>query len=167
MARKNTGGAGISNRRKPLFMQANKAWDKGNLQLAFNLFMQSAESGDRGSQLDLGYFFDNGLSVKRDKKMALHWYRKAYLQGDAGAANNIATVYRNLGDTKKMLWWFRRAAEMGDIDVLFDMAKRYETGTMVPKNACKAKAFYRRVISCEHATSEEKAQAKARLSQLG
>jgi hypothetical protein len=63
MTRKNTGVAEISNRRKSLFEQANEAWDKGDLKVALKVFMQSASLGDAGSQLDLGYFFDNGLAV--------------------------------------------------------------------------------------------------------
>jgi len=51
-----------------LFNEAGAAWDKGGLRLAFTLFMQAAELGDRASQLDLGYFFDNGLFVKKDKR---------------------------------------------------------------------------------------------------
>ena len=118
--KKRTAGNG-SQEKNRLFTQANAAWDKGDLRQAFALFMQAAKLGDVSCQLDLGYFFDQGLSVKKDKKKALEWYRRAYRQGDAGAANNIATVYRDLGDTRKMLWWFRRAAAMGDLDVLLDL----------------------------------------------
>ena len=104
--------------------------------------------------------------VKKDKKKALEWYRRAYRQGDAGAANNIATVYRDLGDTRKMLWWFRRAAAMGDLDVLLDLGKRYEKGLAVSRNPAKAKIFYRRVLANKCATHDDKAEARARLAGL-
>jgi TPR repeat protein len=146
-----------------LFNQANAAWDNGDMRQAFALFLQAARLGDVSSQLDLGYFFDQGLSVKKDKKKALEWYRRAYRQGDAGAANNIATIYRDLGDTRKMLWWFRRAAAMGDIDVLLDLGKRYEKGLTVPRNPAKAKVFYRRVLANKWATKDDKSEATARL----
>jgi TPR repeat protein len=152
--------------KEKLFNEANTAWDHGDLRKAFELFMRSAELGDTGSQVDVGYFFDNGLFVKRDRKRALLWYRKAYLQGDAGAANNIATVYRELGQTKKMLWWFRRAAAMGDIDVLLQLGNRYERGDGVPKDLEKSKVFYRRVLKSTYATKDDKAHARNRLGRL-
>jgi TPR repeat protein len=149
-----------------MFIQANAAWDHGDLREAFELFMKAAKLGDVSSQLDLGYFFDQGLSVRKDKKKALKWYRKAYWQGDAGAANNIATIYRDLGDTKKMLWWLRRAAAMGDVDVQLDLGKRYERGLAVPKDPVKAKLFYRRVLANKSATENDRVKATARLAVL-
>ncbi len=147
-----------------LFNEADAAWDKGDLRQAFILFMQAAKLGDRASQLDLGYFFDNGLFVKKDKKKAMEWYYKAYRQDDAGGANNIGTVYRDFGETRKMLWWFRRAAAMGDLDALLDLGKRYEKGLAVPRNLAKAKVFYRRVLANKCATHDDKAEARARLA---
>jgi len=155
-----------SDEKERLFNEANAAWDRGDLRQAFALFTRSAEMGDVGSQVDLGYFFDNGLSVKKDKKKALEWYRRAYLQGHVSGANNIATVYRDLGDTKKMLWWFRRAAAMGDLDVLLDLGKRYERGASVHRSLPKAELFYRRVLGSKHATQDDRAKAKARLANL-
>jgi TPR repeat protein len=122
--------------------------------------------GDAASQVDLGYFFDNGLAVKNDKEQALKWYYKAYRQGDAGAANNIATVYRDLGATKKMLWWLRRAAAMGDPDVMLDLGRRYEEGLAVPRNLKKAKGYYRRVLAHRFASTEGRAEARTRLHVL-
>jgi TPR repeat protein len=151
---------------KCLFNDANTAWDGGDLRKAFELFNQAAELGDSASQLDLGYFFDNGLYVKKDKKKALYWYRKAYIQGDASAANNIGTVYRDLGDKKKMVWWFRRAAALGDVDVLLDLGKLYEKGRDVPKNMAKAERFYRRVLLSEYVTQGSKEEASNRLARL-
>jgi len=149
-----------------LFTEANAAWDRGELRQAFTLFSQAAELGDVASQLDLGFFFDQGISVKKNKKQALAWYRKAYLQGDAGAANNIATIYRDFGDTRKMMWWYRRAAAMGDIDVLLDLGKRYETGLEVPVNVAKAKLYYGRVLRSKNATEDDTVEARARLAGL-
>ena len=152
--------------RNRLFVEANIAWDCGNLRAAFILFMQAAKLGDASSQLDLGYFFDNGLFVNKDKKQALKWYRKAYLLGDAGAANNIATIYRDLGEINKMLWWFRRAAAMGDPDVILELAKRYESGSGVSKSVKKAKQWYLRVLSNKSATEECKKEATKSLTRL-
>lgn len=166
MRRRKDSVGGDSHEKNRLFDEANAAWDSGDLQRAFALFKQGAELGDRASQVDLGYFFDNGISVKKNKSKAVECYCKAYAQGDAGAANNIATVYRDLGDKKRMLWWFRRAAAMGDLDVLLDLGKRYETGEAVRKNPAKAKELYHRILASKNATQGDKAEARTRLAGL-
>jgi len=149
-----------------LFVKANTAWDKGDLQSAFELFKRAAESGDSSSQLDLGYFFDCGLYVKTDKKKALHWYHLAYRQGDAGAATNIATVHRDCGRPGRMIWWFRRAVVMGDHDALFELGKCYETGIGVAKNLGRALRCYRHLLASEHVTESSREEATKRLSRL-
>jgi hypothetical protein len=155
-----------SDKKERLFNEANAAWDKGDLGKAFGLFTQSAKLGDHGSQLDLGYFYDIGLHVKMDKKKAMFWYHKAYMQGHAGGANNIATVYRDLGDAKKMILWFKRAAAMGDIDVMLDLGKRYELGDAVVRDIAKAKKYYLCAVAHKDATKGDKLKARRRLLRL-
>ena len=149
-----------------LFVKANTAWDRGDLRRAFELFSRAAESGDSSCQLDLGYFFDRGLHVKKDKKKAMHWYYQAYRQGDAGAANNIATLHRECGRTGRMVWWFRRAVAMGDHDALLELGKCYETGIGLPKSPRRATLCYRRVLASEQVTQFSQEQAKRRLARL-
>ena len=149
-----------------LFVKANTAWDKGDLQRAFKLFSCAAEAGDVSSQVDLGSFFDRGLYVKKDKKMAMHWYHQAYRQGDASAANNIAILHRECGCTGKMVWWFRRAVAMGDHDALLELGKCYETGIGLPKSPRRALLCYRRVLVSEQVTQFSQERAKRRLASL-
>ena len=118
------------------------------------------------SQLDLGYFFDQGLYVKTDKQKAMHWYCEAYRRGDPGAANNIATLHRDAGRVGKMLWWFRRAVAMGDYDALLELAKCYENGRGVAKDLLRAKRCYRRLLSSNSVTEFSREQATRRLSRL-
>jgi hypothetical protein len=155
-----------SEKKERLFKDANDAWDRGDLGKAFGLFTKSAKLGDAGSQIDLGYFFDNGLYRRTDKKKAIFWYRKAYMQGYASGANNIATVYRDLGDAKKMIWWFKRAAAMGDIDVMLDLGKRYELGDAVVRDIAKAKKYYLYAVAHRDATKGDKSKARRRLLRL-
>ena len=130
------------------------------------LFSQAAQAGDASSQLDLGYFYDQGLYVKRDKAKAMHWYSEAYRRGEPGAANNIATLHRDSGRVGKMLWWFRRAVAMGDHDALLELAKCYEKGVGVAKDLLRAKLFYRRLLASNSITEFSREQAMKRLSCL-
>jgi TPR repeat protein len=155
-----------SKEKNKLFVKANAAWDRGDLSRAFELFSCAAEAGDVSCQLDLGYFFDRGLHVKKDNKKAMHWYYQAYRQGDAGAANNIATLHRECGRTGRMIWWFRRAVAMGDHDALLELGKCYEAGIGLPKSPRQATLCYHRVLASDQVTQLSQERAKRRLSRL-
>jgi len=149
-----------------LFIDANAAWDRDDLRRAFELFMQAARSGDASSQLNIGYFFDRGLHVKKDKEKALYWYHQAYRLGDPSAATNIATVQRELRRFGKMLWWFKKAIAMGDHDVLLDLGACYEKGIGLAKNLRQAKNCYRRLLAGKNVTEFSMEQGKKRLAKL-
>ena len=155
-----------SKENEKLFKKANGAWDKGDLRQAFELFLRAAESGHAASQLDLGYFFDCGLHIKKNKKKALYWYYKAYLQNDAGAASNIAILHREWNEPTKMIWWFKKSAAMGDQDALLEIGKCYEAGSGVSRNLEKAKRLYRRVLMSKHVIEFSREEAKIRLIEL-
>jgi TPR repeat protein len=108
-----------------LFVLADKEWSQGNLQLAFRLFLSAANAGNRGAQLNVGYFYDIGVGIQRNQEMALYWYKRAYRRGDASAAHNIATIWRRNHKPKRALAWFRRAVKLGDDESILDIAKHY------------------------------------------
>jgi hypothetical protein len=153
-------------KRDRLFRTADAAWDRGDLERAFGLFFQAAEAGDPFSQLNLGYFFDTGLYVDRDKQKALHWYHKAYCEGEAAGANNIATMHRQSGEFGKMVWWFRRAAALGNDDAFFELGRCYEEGLGVVKNVAKARRLYGRVLVSKNVMHNTREQAVNRLANL-
>jgi uncharacterized protein len=80
---------------------------------------------DSRAMLNLGYFYDVGIGVKKNRTAAMNWYRKAYRHGDECAANNIGTVYRSEGKPKQALYWFAKAVEMGDVDANLEIARVY------------------------------------------
>ena len=131
---------------RQLAVEADTAWEKGDLRRAFELLLRGAKCGDLNAQVNLGYFFDTGLHVKPDKKKALLWYYRAYRQGVAEAASNIATVHRDLGDIKRMFWWSRRAAAMGDGDAHVGVGYCYQYGIGVKADPAVARKRYRQAI---------------------
>ena len=55
---------------------------------------QRAEAGDVKAQLELGFMYEVGTGgAPRDPAEAIEWYRKAAVQGDAGAKHNVAKMY--------------------------------------------------------------------------
>jgi uncharacterized protein len=149
-----------------LFKDASSAWDSGDLGRAFELFSQAAEAGDASCQLNLGYFYDCGLHVPRDERLARRWYLQAYRQGEASAASNIATLYRDAHDYGRMIWWWRAAIRMGDGDALLELGRCYESGRGVPIDRDRAADYYVRLLASPHTTETSREAAEDRLRQL-
>ncbi len=148
------------------FLAADKAWEQGDLARAFELFRQGAESGDPSCYHNLGYFFHCGLHGKRDQKSALRWYQKAYQNGEASAANNIAAIHRQRGESGRMIWWYRRALQLGDMEALFDLGMCYEKGLGCDLNLAKAAACYQAVLESDQVSEECSVRAAQRLFRL-
>ena len=56
----------------------------------------------------------------------MHWPgTRAYRQGDASAANNIGTIWRDRRRPKQALLWFRRAVKLGNVSSNLEIAKIY------------------------------------------
>ncbi|MGH7118989.1 MAG: hypothetical protein ACREFP_08380 [Acetobacteraceae bacterium] len=57
----------------------------------------AAKLGNPSAQLNLGYTYDVGIGVRRNRAAAIYWYRRAYRQGVGIAASNIGTIFRGRG----------------------------------------------------------------------
>jgi TPR repeat protein len=75
--------------------------------------MRAGRRGDPNVFVNLGYAYDVGQGIRKSRRRALRWYRLAVSRGEAAAALNIGTVYRDRGDVIRSLKWFSRAVRMG------------------------------------------------------
>ena len=146
------------------FLHASQAWDRGELREAFKAFRSLAERGDGGAQLNVGYFFDEGIGVRQNKVKALYWYRRSYMRGHASGANNIATIYRDRGDLKRAVDWFARALKLGEDGAALAIAKIYlAQGT----HAARAKSYLKRVATAVRVTESVQEEATELLRNVG
>jgi len=147
-----------------LFERANKHWDEGNLRSAFRLFLAGAKAGDTGSQVNLGNFYSAGTGVKRNRTLALYWYRRAYRNGERAAANNIGIVFRDEKKLKQALAWFERAVKLRDVDANLEIAKIY----LQRNEGTKAIRYLKQVCKAEprEVTEASKEEARHLLSRL-
>lgn len=144
------------------FARASEAWDAGQLARAFRLFLIDAKAGDVSSQLNLGYFYDEGLGVRPNREKALYWYRRAYKGGSAAAALNIGLILRLEGATGPALTWFERALRLGDEDTALHIAEVYaEIGKLD-----RAALFLRRAMESTDVTEHTRDKARVELKQL-
>lgn len=112
-------------RNDQLFIRADELEDRGELKAAFRLFLAGAKAGDISCQLNLGNYYDDAKGIRRNRKAALYWYRRAYRRGDALAANNIGIMLRNEGKPERALSWFKRAVKKGEDEANLEIAKYY------------------------------------------
>ena len=120
-----------------LFERADREWDRKNLRLALRLFRAAARAGDPGALLNVGYFYDKGVGVQRNRSAALYWYKRAFHRGDAHAANNIATIWRDEHKINRALLWFHKAAELGADGANLEIAKHYIQDEYDPPKAVR------------------------------
>jgi uncharacterized protein len=108
-----------------LYKKAYQRWDAGQLVAAFRLMLKAAMAGDSSSKMMLGYFYDCGIGTKKNRTMAMEWYKKAYRRGVSIAANNIGTIFRVEDNNREALAWFHRAVKLGDIEANIEIARLY------------------------------------------
>lgn len=111
-------------RAEALFSRGSRLQEEGNLRSAFRLLLNAAKLGNSAAQLNLGYTYDVGLGVKRNRDAAMYWYRRSYRNGYGwGAANNIATIFRDEKNYKWAVFWFQKAANPDYFDAYLEIAK--------------------------------------------
>lgn len=64
---------------------------------AAELFLKSAEGGDRDAAANLGYYYEMGRGVERDMNKAKHYMRMAAEKGHSGAIEWL----KHAGDKKE------------------------------------------------------------------
>jgi len=140
-----------------LFISADPAWKRGKLRVAFRLLLKAAKCGDRAAKLNVGYFYDKGLGTRRDLAAALYWYKRAYRSGDASAATNIGTIWRDERNAKRALAWFQRAVRLGDHGANLEIAKHFLRSD---SEASKAVVYLKRVSDSDLVSESEIQEAK-------
>ncbi len=98
----------------------------------------SAIHGNIQAQFWLGAYY----ASEGDRVRAIHWYRKAALQGDARAENIMGLAYyKGRGVPRnylKAVRWYRKAAEQGNALAENNLGKAYYFGQGVPQDYAKA-----------------------------
>jgi TPR repeat protein len=139
-----------------IFRRADEKWSRGELRPALKLFLQAAKNGDRAAQLNVGYFYDRGIGVRRNREEALYWYKRAYRRGDASAAANIGTIWRDAGESRRALSWFKKAVRLGDDGGNLEIARIY----LGRGDRRQAASYLDRICQSNRLSEDEMKQAK-------
>jgi len=131
-----------------LFIKADKEWDKGNLKIAFELFLENAKAGDESSQNSLGIFYESGYGIRKNAKKALYWYKRAVKTGSEAGMFNIALYYFKKGNPARAKFWYKKAIKSGDGDAALEIAKIYLSSKKNKHNINCAKKYLRKALKC-------------------
>lgn len=145
-----------------LFLRADELWDRGEYGPALRLFLAAAKAGDLGAQINVGYCYDNGIGVAPDRSKALYWYKRAYRRGDASAANNIGTIWRDEQNSRRALYWFQKAVRLGGEGANLEIAKHY----LRECNPEKASRFLDKVCKSQRVSQAEAEEARSLLKDV-
>ncbi len=85
--------------------------------------------------------------------------------GDPTAENNLAVIYRKLGNRKRAFFWWKRAVETwGDGDSLLEIGYCYQYGIGVRRSKKNASQAYWKVIQSTNCTEYGCEEAKYHLA---
>jgi len=125
-----------------LFVRAEREQERGDRRSAFRLMLAAAKLGDIGAQVNVGNCYDDAQGVRRNRELALYWYRRAYRRGCSAAAHNMGVMLRKENQLKRALRWFARAVELGDEESNLEIGKHY---LIEERNPRRAIPYLRRV----------------------
>ena len=139
----------LYNDAEKLYIKADKEWDKGNLKVAFDLFLEGAKAGEEGSQNCLGIFYECGLGIRKNSKKALSWYKKSIKNDSSPAIENIAHYYFKQGNPTRAKFWYKKAIKAGNGNASLEMAKIYLSSKQNKHNTKCAIKYLKKALICE------------------
>ncbi|MEM7027436.1 MAG: tetratricopeptide repeat protein [Pseudomonadota bacterium] len=119
------------------------AFDKGDYEIAYKLWVPMAEQGDAEAQNYLGIMHYLGFGVTRDFQKANLWYEKAAKAGYPDAQRNFGDML-HFGngipkDNYKAYKWYFAASQQGNIGAGKQIAVIAASGNLSPNQQMHAK----------------------------
>ena len=129
-----------------IFTEATEYYDKRDYKKAFDLYLEAAEQGYAPAQCNLGYMYQLGEGVFKDKAKAVEWYTKSAEQGNAGAQFNLGLMYEYgegvSQDKVKAVELYTKSAEQGNVAAQCNLGYMYSNGLGVSQDKVKAVELY-------------------------
>jgi TPR repeat protein len=113
--------------------------DAGQFRQAADCFLKAARGGVPEAKVNLGVLYSEGKGVRRNARIAAHWYKSAARQGTSAGAANLALDYLAAKRYRWARYWFYKAIDLGDCDALVELAKMNmrELGTRLPGESAR------------------------------
>ena len=147
-----------------LFTQGDEAYEKGNFEMAFSLFMKAAEKGDTSAMNRVASMYTCGEGVICNYDKSIDWERKALELGDRSSIINLGITYRIKGDIRQAKDCFENAFEQGDGEAALELAKLYMVSD---KELDKVIEYLNLVLNSQNVCEDSVEEAKILLLEYG
>ena len=141
--------------------KSRKVIAEKNTATALVWYDASAKQGVSNAQHALSRLLSTGDASWRDFPKAIYWAKKAIAQGDASAAFNLGTIYRDQGKPKLALRWYQRAAAMGDVDAFLEIGLCHFFGWGTKQDLGSALSAFGEIIELDPSTCSQRAKENA------
>jgi len=108
---------------------------------SFALNAEAAARGHHDAVLAMGWFYLNGVGVKKDREKSWYWYRKSARHGDPRAMFSLGYLSCLEGDYIEANTWFSRAIDAGHSRSKYWLAKLLWKGRGVSQDAKRARSL--------------------------
>ena len=130
------------------------AYEAGNYEQAYKLWLPLAQKGDAHAQFNLGLLYRNGRGVEQNDREALIWLSKAAQQGMLDAQYNTGLMYmegRGVAVSKQEAFqWWELAASKGHAPSQHNLAVLYAYGIATQKDTNKALELWHKAAAQGH-----------------
>ncbi len=117
---------------------------KENPKKAFKIYEQAYKNGDLNAMIRMADYYSEGKFCKINLDFAIQLYNKGIEMGSGMAANNLATVYRDIGDLTKSFELYQVAQDLNKSDSL-ELAYCYYYGIGTENNRLLAFEILERI----------------------
>lgn len=139
-----------------LFEEANNALDGGDANKAFHIFMQDAKNGGTDSWNSVGFLYDHGRGVKKNRRLAIQWYRLAAGKGYFVACFNLGLLYKNIGRKRLARFWFKKAYALGDDDAAYELGILYARASSRQMPSRRSIGYFLAALAQGYLTGDQK-----------
>lgn len=100
-----------------------KYYSSGEYEKCFEGHLKLAEQGYPLAECQIGYFYYEGLGVKKDLEKSFYWTSRSAEHGDRDAQYNLAELFYMEGaavkkDADKAKEWYEKAARQGQPEAM-------------------------------------------------
>ena len=113
---------------------AQRAFESGQEQQAFQILQQAANAGNAQALYNLSVFYSNGIATQMDDKKAVQLLEQSAVKGFVDAQKDLVEFYLQNKDFPKAARWLKQLADNGDAAAQYGYALMLAKGQGVPEN---------------------------------
>ena len=111
-----------------------ECYEEGENDAAFGYLTKAAELGDADAHAQLGFMYERGQGVEKDKEKSIYHYEKAAIEGHPGARHNLACCEEENGNIERAVKHFIIAANLGHEESMKELWTNYSEGNITKRD---------------------------------